>query len=640
MNRNLLLAVVAIAVASLAVWLVTRPGGADIDAVPFDTGELSTGDRPSSAPSGTEPPSAADPADNMPERIEELDSSSRAGAEKGARASLGGRILDEDGRALSGVTVALLAAAGGFIGVRQPLGPELLTSGTGAFLFQDLPAGTNVALEIRARGKALRTCGPYGLICGETTQAGDLRLEPGLELSGVVRSGADLTPIQGATVTLVPYNSQPGVMRSAQSSPLAATTDGRGQYRIEGAGFAIFRVFAEADGFVPSEVQRSFLASRHLSQIELSLSLSPANGQVQGEVFDSRGQPVPGAMVLAQSVPAGPASHQVSAVTDGSGAFLLEGLGPGSYQVTATKERHSQPDVILAGAGQEPIRLTLVQNGSVRGQVADSVGGSPGDLSVEVLELDAAGGPGRLLVRARVEGDRFFADDLPPGRYQLSLTCAEACPTLLEPFELQPGEELELNGLRLAPGGTVIGRALDDEEQPLPGVSVLLMPHDLDPDQERTEFLMVSPLYGKRAVSDSDGRFRLSHLPEGIYKLRLVSDQGAALADDVRVKQGNVTDLGALGVGVGGQLTGLALDQSGNPLARARILVRSRETLIRASTWTDGKGGFSVPALPEGTYRVSICLPDGVDPYLFEHEGLVEIQKKQASSITVRIRPR
>ena len=634
-NRTLLLAVVVMAAASLAIWLVTRQGEADWNAAPPDSAELSRGDRTAAAP--LDQP-AADTGAEAPERAEERDPPTRPGA--GTTARLGGRILDEGGRALSGATVTLLAATGGFIGVRQPLGPELLSSGTGAFRFQDLAAGSRVAIEIRSRGKALRTCGPYLLLAGETTEAGELRLEPGLELSGIVRNSVDLTPIQGAVVTLLPYNSREGEMRTGQSSPLSAITDSRGQYRISGAGFAIFRILAEADGFIPEEVQRSFLASRHLSEIELSLSLSPADGQATGEIVDGAGKPLPQARVLASSVPVGPGSHQVRAESDGSGAFLLKGLGPGSYQVTAGAKGYSMSQAVPVQAGQDPLRLILVRNGSVCGQAVCADGGKPDDLSVSLFVVDDVAGPGRLFVRARIDGDRFFADDLPPGRYRLSLLSADASPTNLEPFDLGPGEELEVSGVRLHPGGTVVGLAVNDEEQPLPDVSVLLMPHDLDPNQERAEFLMLSPLHGKRTVTGSDGRFRLRHLPEGIYKLRLVSSRGAALADDVQVQQGQVTDLGAVRIGIGGRLDGLALDQNDNPLPRARVLILSRETFIRTSTTTDGKGRFSIPALPAGPYLVSIRLPDGVDPHRFEHEGSIEIQEEQTSSITVRIRPR
>ena len=93
-------------------------------------------------------------------------------------------------------------------------------------------------------------------------------------------------------------------------------------------------------------------------------------------------------------------------------------------------------------------------------------------------------------------------------------------------------------------------------------------------------------------------------------------------------------------IGIGGLLNGVALDAKDRPLGKTRVVIRSSETLIRTSTTTDEQGRFSVPALPAGSYRVSVSLPVGVDPYRYEHEGSVEIQENQESSMTVRVRPR
>lgn len=67
-------------------------------------------------------------------------------------------------------------------------------------------------------------------------------------------------------------------------------------------------------------------------------------GTVQGKVTDAAGQPVAGVKV---SLPGAG-----SVTTDKSGAYILEGIDPGEYQVEATK----------AGYQKSSVKVTIIQD--------------------------------------------------------------------------------------------------------------------------------------------------------------------------------------------------------------------------------------------------------------------------------------
>src|SRR5215204_1026581 len=64
----------------------------------------------------------------------------------------------------------------------------------------------------------------------------------------------------------------------------------------------------------------------------------------------------------------------------------------------------------------------------------------------------------------------------------------------------------------------------------------------------------------------------------------------------------------AVGQGTGSAISGLVVDSAGGAIPGASVLVTSDATGTKFEATTNGDGAFSVPALPVGTYRITVSL--------------------------------
>src|SRR5215203_4948273 len=83
---------------------------------------------------------------------------------------------------------------------------------------------------------------------------------------------------------------------------------------------------------MPRQLQRIFSTLAFICVATASFAQSPG-GQIRGTVTDETGGTLPGVTAEARLLTGG---ITVSAVTDGAGAYSLEGLAPGRYLLTFT----------------------------------------------------------------------------------------------------------------------------------------------------------------------------------------------------------------------------------------------------------------------------------------------------------------
>jgi|HubBroStandDraft_1064217.scaffolds.fasta_scaffold00129_35 hypothetical protein len=67
--------------------------------------------------------------------------------------------------------------------------------------------------------------------------------------------------------------------------------------------------------------------------------------------------------------------------------------------------------------------------------------------------------------------------------------------------------------------------------------------------------------------------------------------------------------LGAAFAGVGGSISGTITDQSGAAIAKASVILINSSTGLRQSTTADGRGSYTFPVLPVGTYILEVNQP-------------------------------
>jgi beta-lactamase regulating signal transducer with metallopeptidase domain len=277
----------------------------------------------------------------------------------------------------------------------------------------------------------------------------------------------------------------------------------------------------------------------NLNGIDLSLAGSRVRTRhVAGTVFDPSGARVPGAMVRALPGGSGPSMVAPTAMSDGSGAFELSGVGTGAYVLRV--ELPGFGGSVMLGPGDSDVDgLTLSANFGVRVQgrivvEGRAAGGSPPDLSKISVRLDnaIAGLPGYS--STAVNGDAFIVNGVQPGSYRVTVS------PVLVPFTPDPArrpaipaefQNAYIKAIRMNAddglsgtvnvaaqpaqleivvalnSGTVEG-VVTDRRQPAPNAVLVLVPSV----RNRIDLYRI-------ANTAADGRFRIQGIPPGEYKL-------------------------------------------------------------------------------------------------------------------------
>lgn len=257
---------------------------------------------------------------------------------------------------------------------------------------------------------------------------------------------------------------------------------------------------------------------------------------LRGEVRDHTGQIVAGALVWTEGASNGTSWD----LSDAGGRFLLSHLAEGEVDVrfAGTTIPHGRLSVQVPA--DAPVELTLpvptaapdalpdVARSDLSGRVRLPDEQSP--LGLEVLLLPIGRDPstgmdtvgvadldGRVPRRATCDAEGLFSfEDAAEGSYLAALLPAWASgrtrPRLAE-RSIEHGAE-DVDHVLNPSSGSLTGRVLNAENEPVDGAVVLLWPAS-DPTE------LWPPI-----ESDADGRYRFAPLPEGSYRVRASAGSG------------------------------------------------------------------------------------------------------------------
>jgi hypothetical protein len=137
-------------------------------------------------------------------------------------------------------------------------------------------------------------------------------------------------------------------------------------------------------------------------------------------------------------------------------------------------------------------------------------------------------------------GDRFELADVPAGPVRVRVRTPSGRSGGAE-LELAPGEVRDVD-LVLEPGATVEGRVIDARNRPIPGASVFVLTGG--GSSPRPE-----------ATTDAAGLFRLTGLPAGMHRLRLVAPGYTPAERDVDLSPSSNLELGDIALAGGPSAT-------------------------------------------------------------------------------------
>jgi hypothetical protein len=561
---------------------------------------------------------------------------------------------------------AALAAAGDSAGNARP---------EGLYYIQNVPPqGARVA--ITAEGFAAFEVDSSPVDSGGTTRL-VAALLPESILAGLVLD-PDGELVADAQVTVSAWEPPPAmdmgggrielrreVSRGIGGGPSGSTetwqrvrTDDEGRFEVRGVPAGTWELDAKAAGFARSEPVTAELEEGE-RRANLVLEV-PVAGAIAGRVVERDGTPVPAVEVVIKSIEAGSGGDPSAALaaafvgfdpsgrnttTDGNGAFLMEGLVPGPYEVSLARRQGMSMGnaMIILGGGSQPagdpgetqevevlarqeaqVELVRAPMARLSGQVL--AGGRPA--KAVTVSLNEAGSflP---FGGSRAETDRFGRyefTDINPGEYELSAVAPGAARPVEVGVTLHGGEASTKD--LVFSGATLAGKVVDkDSGRGVGGVTINLLPIENvgSGSSESTTsvsfaFVSAGPGGGRsgmqmdmgggalsRVRTGADGSFQALYVQPGEYTLQ--AEGGGVVSTEVGpidVPDESLLDGIVVEAPRGAILTGLVtssdtgLPLSGTPVSLVPIDGGSREMTVAE------EGRYEFEGLAEGEYNVQV----------------------------------
>jgi protocatechuate 3,4-dioxygenase beta subunit len=396
-----------------------------------------------------------------------------------------------------------------------------------------------------------------------------------------------------------------------------------GSVLVKGVLPGTYEVTVACNGYVSEDEYPSLVVADASHE---GLSWSVSSGRIiRGTVVDAAGKPVHDAYVSARAkadkAPRARRSNAWGQRTEADGGFVVEGLLPGTYELSVSHDDLPSPDEPIvvelpAGTDVSDVTLTLPASGEIRGIVRDDRGEPVADVSVRLRGARWGGG-----ARTNDEG-RFIVEGVAVGEYRITAqrgwTDTIRAPgqsdddTAGERVEVRAGEVAEVALVVESQNGRITGRVVDEGGEPVADafVSATRESDSAAATQGSGRGRARWSSWGRKPVlTDDDGRFELPELAEqGRYTIHATRKGGGeALAEQVAVGSEVELAIGATGV-----LAGMVVLEGGGAPRRFQISASDRTTGVRENDrflLTDGK--WRLESLPPGTYEVAVDASEG-----------------------------
>jgi len=531
--------------------------------------------------------------------------------------TLRGRIVDPDGHPLTGVSVSYRGnlELDGFAPLFGSWSVEDGTDESGLFELAGLPARAQLEIGCTLEGWIL----PDPLVVDLSSP------KQGVEVEAVLHRGrallgrvlwADGSPAPGFKVRLE---------RHAREIA-AARTDEHGAFHfagLDGRSYSLYAHGVETIGPDPVD-----LGSRNRIGWTRVIDLDPNSDEVlltlshglrlDGSVITAGGEALEAFELTLLSVDIeGATSGFQSTHSGGHGGFQLEGLQPGSWNLTAHAEGYvsSAPcEVRLPRpATSEPLRFELIATGSAAGTVVDPEGHALAGARIRsIVSWRAASGRTATEWKTDAYG-HFHVKDLLPGSHRwIASAHGFASSTMVEVL-IPAGGVVDDIEIALREGGLLTGVLLNERDEPEVGRFLSVARADsLDTRTGRTD------RSGGFAFKELEpGNWRVYVRPEGESGGRSAPLEQPALSAEVVIHDGDESHV-VLGGNPAPQipakrLRGQVVSDTGQPQAGVLVSLGEEGPLPTCSPYgsrllqveSDAEGRFEFEALALGTY--SLC---------------------------------
>jgi len=472
----------------------------------------------------------------------------------------------------------------------------------------------------------------------EWYDTGDLRLEPGNVVAGLVVDEATKAGVPEATVFLVNSNQAYSMVATpGRERGIAAVTDRTGAFRFANAPQqGLVNLAVEAAGYASAQLLNQQVKPDGPNEYTIEV----ARGQpIAGVVVDPDGKPVAGISITASGLSA-KTPQTATAVSQPDGTFAFESLREGPYQLVTNSSQHNEAKSPPVMTGDRDVKIVLAQRAFVKLRVLAAnrapvksfslslkrhfpnsplgIGNVPefGDRRINPADFPAEFGGEWAVVRG-----------LPPGDFVFQLQDNQHAKSLSPPFKVAEGEPAPEVEAVLTLGAGILGLVVDDSGRPVAGatVSTDMSGAFLGDGGPFFEIFrsFIPEKHSKASVkTDAQGRFRLGKLAFADYMVRVAHPdfcEGNAL--DIKLDtEGSFVDVGTIQLSRGAIVEGFTTI-GGEAAGQIKISITppqpegppKAEPSTMAQPQKPPKPMFSASAISEtdGRYRLLKRVPPG-----------------------------
>jgi protocatechuate 3,4-dioxygenase beta subunit len=405
-----------------------------------------------------------------------------------------------------------------------------------------------------------------------------------------------------------------GRPRRAASGPATALATGEGTFTFKEIPAGTYRISFNAPTIETKVLERVTIPG-DLPVVELK---AVGKTRLAGTVTDAAsGKPLAQFGIRVQKLETignGPNYVQEGTWTqfnNAGGKFSIDLVGPGVYQVQASADGYAwlwSDKVRVENAGSVGnVALKLSKGGSLAGVVVDPAGKPVAGAKVIPLSMARTTA---MRGEDRFEGEAgavttdprgaFTINFLAPGDEQLKVVHQDFAPQVAKGFKITEGQKADAGTIKLTLGGTVEGTVYEETGKPAAAVTLNF--------QDASGYGGGGDERAGRvasAVSASDGKFRVEHLPEQTIYVS-VSDgwrRGGMIRRTVRPLDGKTA---RLDFGGKTSLKGRLLAGS-QPIAGSRVnlsIYNPHFGPVMCFARTDDQGRFTFFGMPAGRYTL------------------------------------
>lgn len=403
---------------------------------------------------------------------------------------------------------------------------------------------------------------------------------PGI-IEGYVRNAVNNVPVPNATVT---------VRDLSGTGPVIYTTvtDGNGFFRTTALSPRVYVLVAGRSDFGSNAISAEVISGQ---TTDVTIFLTPNPGSLKGTVRDAATNELLPDTLIRVIDSTGVVIRNVQ--TDINGEYVIAGLAPGNYTVTAVNPDYQAElsAVTIESNTAATLNFRLAGNPAVlSGVVTDAITGAP--LTGAVIEV-VFSGTDTLVRRVLTDENGFYLiEGMQAGTFDVKATLQNYAINVNTVF-LSPKESEVLN-IALIPFPAAIEGTVRNavNNAPIQGalVSVLLPNSDV----------VIASI-----ITGSDGTYRLENLPAGSYTAVITASGFANEVIPVILTPNETEMVNAFldpnPAGIRGTVTNA---NTSAPIPGALIRVFDLDGVLITSTLTEADGAYRLSGLAEGTYTV------------------------------------